>query len=124
MTPLSLAIFSKSGTLPASRADSASALTDLYEIEEIWELVAHAQRRGRAPLGPWVEIRQRVPAVTQSSDAAPASLQDCDRFLKLLVRRKAESMSRCQRTELRRVMHGVTHLLPLGDTFSSLDASR
>lgn len=95
----------------AEPSDSATALTDLYEIEEIRELVAHALRRGRATLGPWVEIRQRVPAVTQSSDAAPASLQDCDQFLKLLLRRKAESMPPLQRTELRRVMQ-TTGLAP------------
>lgn len=85
--------------------DSATELTDLYEIQDLWEAMPQAGRRARARLGPWVEIRHRVPAVTQSSDAAPASLQDCDQFLKLLLRRRADALGRRQRKELWRVSY-------------------
>jgi hypothetical protein len=57
-------------------SDSATELTDLYEIHEFWEGMPQARRRARVPLGPWVEIRHCVPPDTQSIDAAPASLQD------------------------------------------------
>ena len=85
--------------------DSATELTDLCEIQELWEEMPQAGRRARDSLAPWVEIRHPVPPDTQSDDAAPASLNDCDQLLKLLLRRKANSLGRRQRRELRRVMH-------------------
>src|ERR1700693_969729 len=88
-------------------SDSATDLTDLYEIEALWEAMPQAKRRGRIPLGPWVEIRHLVTPGTQSSDAAPASLQDCDQLLKLLLRRRADSLGHGQRKELRKVMHAT-----------------
>jgi hypothetical protein len=90
-------------------SDSATEFSDLYEIQELWDAMPQAGRRARVPLGPWVEMRQRVPAIMQSTDAAPASLQDCDQLLKLLLRRKANSLGRRQRKELRRVMHTIAH---------------
>jgi hypothetical protein len=92
-------------------SDSATELTDLYEIEELWEVMPQARRRARPPLGPWVEIRHPLPPVMQRSDAAPASLQDCDQVLKLLLRRRADSLGRRQHKELQRVMH-TTGLAP------------
>ncbi len=85
--------------------DSVTESANLYEIEDLWEEMPQAGRRGRTPLGSWVEIRHRIPRIAEGSDSPPASLQDCDQFLKLLLRRKAVSMKRGQRKELRRVMH-------------------
>jgi hypothetical protein len=85
--------------------DSATESADLYEIEDLWEEMPQEGRRGRTPLGSWVEIRHRIPRIAEGSDSPPARLQDCDQFLKLLLRRKAGSMKRGQREELRRVMH-------------------
>jgi hypothetical protein len=42
--------------------------------------------------------------VTQGSAAAPASLQDCDQLLKLLLRRRAKSLRSRERAELRSIL--------------------
>ena len=72
---------------------------------EVWEPSQKACGRARAPLSPWVEIRHPVPSVKHGSDATPSSLQDCDPLLKLLLRRKADSLGQRERAELRRVLH-------------------
>jgi hypothetical protein len=68
--------------------EAGDAQIELDVIHEIWELFPQAVRRARVPLGPWVENRHPVPPVTQASPA-PASLHDCEQFLKLLLRRRA-----------------------------------
>jgi hypothetical protein len=85
--------------------EASDAEIDLDAIHELWELLPQAG--ARVPLGPWVELRHPVPPITQSSDAAPASLQDCDQFLKLLLRRKTDSLGRRERAELRMVLHAT-----------------
>jgi len=87
--------------------EANDAEIELDDIQDLWELSPQAGRRARVPLGPWVELRHPVPPITQSSDAAPASLQDCDQFLKLLLRRKADSLGRRERAELRMVLHAT-----------------
>jgi len=87
--------------------EANDAEIELDDIQDLWELSPQAGRRARVPLGPWVELRHPVPPITQSSDAVPASLQDCDQFLKLLLRRKADSLGRRERAELRMVLHAT-----------------
>jgi len=91
--------------------ESAAESADLYDFPELSEVMPQAVRSGRPPLGPWVDIRPRVPPVAQDTDAAPASLQDCDQLLKLLLRRKADSLQRRRRMELRSAMN-ATGLAP------------
>jgi hypothetical protein len=90
--------------IPLDASDSETEMTELYEIQELWQAMPQAEKRARVPLGPWVEIRLPILPVTKNSDAAPASLQDCDQLLKLLLRRKADSLGRRQGKEFRRVM--------------------
>jgi hypothetical protein len=82
--------------------------TELYAIWEVWEVSRKAGRRARGPLGPWVELRHPVPSVMHGNEAAPANLQDCDQFLKLLVRRRADTLGRRERAELRRFLRTPT----------------
>jgi hypothetical protein len=91
--------------------ETSDAEIDLDSIQELWKLLPQAGRRASVPLGPWVAIRHAIPSVTQATNAAPASLQDCDQFLKLLIRRRADSLGRRQRAELRRALH-TTGLAP------------
>ena len=88
--------------------EESDAETDLYAIWEVWELSRKVGRRARGPLGQWVELRHTVPSVMRGNEAAPASLQDCDQFLKLLVRRRADSLGRRERAELRRFLRTPT----------------
>lgn len=95
---------------PESAADETpleanDAEIELGNIRTRWELSPQAGRRARVPLGPWIEIRHRIPSVTPVTNAAPASLKDCDQFLKLLMRRRADSLGRRQRAELRMTLH-------------------
>jgi hypothetical protein len=84
--------------------DAIDAEIELEAIRELcWDLLPQVGRRVRVTLGPWVEIRHPVPVVTQASPA-PASLHDCEQFLKLLLRRRADSLGRRQRAELRRFL--------------------
>jgi hypothetical protein len=46
--------------------------------------------------------------VTHGSDAAPASLHDCDQFLNLLLRRREQSLARHERAELRQYLRTTT----------------
>jgi hypothetical protein len=82
-------------------SESVTESAELYDFLELWEVMPQSLRRGRPPLGPWVDIRPRVRLVERDSDAAPASLQDCEQLLKLLLRRKADSLRRRRRIELR-----------------------
>jgi hypothetical protein len=91
--------------------EPSDAEIELDAIQELLELLPKGGRRARVPLGPWVELGHPVPSATLGNDAVPASLQDCDQFLKLLMRRKADSLGRRERTELRRVLH-TTGLAP------------
>jgi hypothetical protein len=75
---------------------------ELDAIRELCDLLPQG-RLGRVPLGPWIEIRHPVPPVMQAS-LAPASLHDCEQFLKLLLRRRANSLGHPQRAELRRFL--------------------
>lgn len=94
-------------------SDSETDLADPCEIQDLWQAMPQAERRSRVLPGPWVEIRHPIPPVTEHCDTAPASLQECDRLLKLLLRRKADSLGRRHRQiELRRVMH-TTELAPV-----------
>ena len=52
-------------------------------------------------------LPKSVHGVALDRDAAPASLQDCDQLLKLLLRRKADSMGRRQRVVLRSAMNAT-----------------
>jgi hypothetical protein len=89
--------------------EPSDAQIELDAIQELWaELLPKGGRRARVPLGPWVELRHPVPSATLGDDVVPASLQDCDQFLKLLLRRRAESMGRRQRAELRRFLRTTT----------------
>jgi len=89
--------------------ESSDAQIERDAIQELWaELLPKGGRRARVPLGPWVELRHVVPSVTQATNAEPASLQDCDQFLKLLLRRKADSLGRRLRAELRRFLRTPT----------------
>lgn len=97
---------------PLDGSDPETESTDLYEIENLWRSMPQAEKRARVPLRPWVEIRHPIPPVPEHCDAAPASLQDCDRLLKLLLRRKADSLGRRQWKELRRVIQ-TTDLAPV-----------
>ncbi len=99
--------------------DSASEPEDVVPLEatdaeigpgathDFWELWPPAGLRPRGASGAWVELRHPVPPVTQATDAAPASLRDCDQLLKLLLRRRAESLGRHERAELRRVWNAT-----------------
>lgn len=81
---------------------------ELEAIRDLcWDLLPQADRRTPVSLGPWVEIHHPVPPVTQASPA-PASLHDCEQFLKLLLRRRADSIGRRQRVELRRFLRTTT----------------
>jgi hypothetical protein len=80
-------------------------------IQALCMLLPQVGRRARVPLGPWVELCHPVPPLTKGANTAPASLQDCDQFLKLLMRRRAESLGYRRRSELRRVLH-TTGLWP------------
>jgi hypothetical protein len=91
--------------------EESDAEIELDAIQEFWGLLPQAGRRARVPLGPWIELRHPVPPVTHATNAEPASLQDCDQFLKLLLRRKADSLGRGGRSELRRVLR-TTGLAP------------
>ncbi len=93
-------------------SDSETDLADSCEIDALWQAMPQAEKRTTVPLGPWVEIRHSIAPVTEHCDAAPASLQECDRLLKLLLRRKADSLGRRQWKELRRVMN-TTGLAPV-----------
>jgi hypothetical protein len=104
------------GLLEARQLVTESA--DLYDFPEIWEVMRQSVRRSRSQLGPWIDIRPRGPPVAQDTDAAPASLQDCDQLLKLLLRRKANSLGRVQRTELRQMMYSTT-IAPASNATSS-----
>lgn len=92
-------------------------MTELFEIQELRQAMPQAEKRARVPLGPWVEIRLPILPVTKNSDAAPASLQDYDQLLKLLLRRKADSLGRRQGKEFRRVMQmtGIDRDVEAGD---------
>jgi hypothetical protein len=89
-------------------SESATESADLYDFPELWGLMPQSVRRGRPPLGPWVDIRPRVPPIAQDTDAAPASLQDCEQLLKSLLRRKVNALGPAERKELRRIMYSTT----------------
>jgi hypothetical protein len=81
--------------------------TELEAIRELcWDLLPQAGGSTTVALGPWVEVRHRVPSVQASP--APASLHDCEQFLKLLLRRRAHLRGRRQRAELRRFLRTTT----------------
>jgi hypothetical protein len=100
--------------LPEAR-ELVTESADLYDFPELWEVMRQSVRRNRPRLGPWIDIRPRVPPVAQDTDAAPASLRDCDQLLKLLLRRKANSLGRDQRSELR-IATNATGLAPASIT--------
>lgn len=83
---------------------ASDAEIEMEAIQPLCTLLPQVGRRARIPLGPWVELRHLIPPI-QGGNAAPASLQDCDQFLKLLMRRRADSLGRRGRSELRRVLH-------------------
>ena len=80
---------------------------ELEAIRELCFLLPQADTRTTVTLGPTVTIRYWVPPVTQVSPV-PGSLHGCEQFLKLLVRRRADSLGCRQRTELRRFLHTTT----------------
>jgi hypothetical protein len=98
--------------IPLDGSDSETESTGFDEIDALWQAIPESEKRTRVFPGPWVEIRHPIPPVTEHCDDAPASLQDCDRLLKLLLRRKADSLGRHQRIELRWVMQ-TTDLAPV-----------
>ena len=60
----------------------------------VWKRPRRTGGRVRVRLSRVIEIRHRLPFVTHVNHSAPASLQDCDQFLKVLLRRKADSLGR------------------------------
>ena len=70
----------------------------------VWKRPRRTGGRVRVRLSRVIEIRHRLPFVTHVNHSAPASLQDCDQFLKVLLRRKADSLGRRERAEIGRVL--------------------
>ena len=81
VTMLPILIMPDSAPEPEDRTalEERDVETEIYAILDVWELSREAGRRARGPLGPWVELRHPVPSVMHGNEAAPASLQDCDR---------------------------------------------
>jgi hypothetical protein len=78
----------------------------------VWKRPRRTGRRGKVRLGRVIEIRHRLPSVTHGNHSAPASLQDCDQFLKVLLHRKADSLSRRERAEIGGVLR-TTNPMPV-----------
>jgi hypothetical protein len=70
----------------------------------VWKRPRRTGGRVRARLGRVIEIRHPLPSVTHVSNSAPASLHDCDQFLKVLLRRRADSLGRRERAAIGRVL--------------------
>jgi len=62
------------------------------------------RRNLRTRLGRVIEIRHMVPRVPCVNDSTPGTLQDCDQVLKMLLRRKAKSLGRRERSDIRRAL--------------------
>src|SRR5882757_3626458 len=86
----------------------------------VWKRPRRTGGRVRVRLGRVIEIRHPLPSVTHAHHSDPASLQDCDQFLKVLLRRKADSLGRRERAEIGRLhgrnpwVHGVMDSLSSG----------
>jgi len=76
----------------------------------VWKRPRRTGGRVKVRLGRVIEIRHPLPFVTHVNHSAPASLQDCDQFLKVLLRRKADSLGRLERAELGRVLRTTSSL--------------
>jgi hypothetical protein len=76
----------------------------------VWKRPRRTGGRVKVRLGRVIEIRHPLPSVTHGNHSAPASLQDCDQFLKVLLRRKAVSLGRHERAEIGRVLRATSPL--------------
>jgi hypothetical protein len=88
-----------------------------------WKRARRTGGRIRVRLGRVIEIRHPLPSVTHASHSAPASLQDCDQLLKLLLRRKADSLGRRERAEIGRVLRTTSSELISASTLSPATAT-
>jgi hypothetical protein len=52
--------------LPEAR-ELVTESADLYDFPELWEVMRQSVRRSRPRLGPWIDIRPRVPPVAQDT---------------------------------------------------------
>jgi hypothetical protein len=62
------------------------------------------RRNLRIRLGRVIEIRHTVPRIPCGNDYTPGTLQDCDQALKMLLRRKAKSLGRRERSDIRHAL--------------------
>lgn len=99
---------SESDAVP--RLESSYSDPCYFSVPSVWERPRRTGRRIRVRLGRVIDIRHPLPSVTHVNRSAPASLQDCDQFLKVLLRRKAASLARRERTQIGRVLRATSHL--------------
>jgi hypothetical protein len=85
-----------------------------------WVATREAQVRIYCRLSREIEIRHKLPAIPRPNMAAPASLQDCELLLKLLMRRKADAMGRRDRADIGRALHATR---PITDSMMTLSPS-
>jgi len=81
-----------------------------FVIPTKWKRPRKAPMRIRCRLARVIEIRHKL-RIPHANHSAPGSLQDCDQLLKVLMRRKIDSLERRERAEISRVLqsgHPIT----------------
>jgi hypothetical protein len=89
------------------RIDASRTVLHHFATPKSFVRTPKAPTRVRCRLARVIEIRHKLPSIMHSNCSAPGSLQDCDQLLKVLMRRKIQSLGCRERAQIRRTLHAT-----------------